>query len=34
VSKDYDSTIQYHLDKENVVADALSRKSLQTLAHI
>jgi hypothetical protein len=34
VSKDYDSTIQYHLDKANVVADALSRKSLQTLAHI
>jgi hypothetical protein len=32
--KDYDCTIQYHLDKENVVADALSRKSSQTLAHI
>ena len=32
--KDYDCTIQYHLNKENVVANALSRKSSRTLAHI
>jgi len=25
--KDYDLTIQYHLEKVNVVADALSQKS-------
>ena len=25
--EDYDFTLQYHLGKENVVADALSRKS-------
>ena len=29
--KDYDCVIDYHLRKANVVADALSRKSVQTL---
>ena len=29
--KDYDCIIDYHLGKANVVADALSRKSVQTL---
>ena len=29
--KDYDCAIDYHLGKANVVADALSRKSVQTL---
>ena len=29
--KDYDCMIDYHLGKANVVADALSRKSVQTL---
>ena len=29
--KDYDCTIDYHLGKVNVVANALSRKSMQTL---
>ena len=29
--KDYDCMIDYHLRKANVVADALSRKSMQTL---
>ena len=32
--KDYDLIIDYHLEKANVVADALSRKSFMTLAHI
>ena len=32
--KDYDCTIQYHFGKANVMADALSRKSLGSLAHI
>ena len=32
--KDYDLVIDYHLGKANVVADALSRKSSITLAHI
>ena len=32
--KDYDCTILYHLDKANVVADALSRKFMGSLAHI
>ncbi|KAK4386273.1 Retrovirus-related Pol polyprotein from transposon [Sesamum angolense] len=31
--KDYDCTIDYHLRKENAVADALSRKSSSTLAY-
>ena len=29
--KDYGCVIDYHLGKANVVADALSRKSMQTL---
>ena len=29
--KDYDCMIDYHLEKNNVVVDALSRKSVQTL---
>ena len=29
--KDYDCVIDYHPEKANVVADALSRKSVQTL---
>ena len=32
--KDYDFTIEYHLGKANVVADALSRKSSSNLSHI
>ncbi len=32
--KDYDCTIHYHPRKANVVADALSRKSSGSLAHI
>ena len=32
--KDYDYIILYHLGKANVVADALSRKSIGSLAHI
>jgi hypothetical protein len=31
---DYDCTIQYHPGKANVVVDALSRKSMGSLAHI
>ena len=32
--KDYDCTILYHPGKANVVVDALSRKSMGSLAHI
>lgn len=32
--KDYDYTILYHLGKANVVADALSKKSMGNLTHI
>ena len=32
--EDYDLTLNYHPDKENVMADALSRKSRGTLASI
>ena len=32
--EDYDFTLNYHYDKENVVADALSRKSQGVLAII
>lgn len=32
--KDYGCTILYHIRKANVVADALSRKSMDSLAHI
>ena len=32
--KDYDYTIEYHLEKANVVADALSHKPIVSLASI
>ena len=32
--EDYDFTLHYHLSKENVVADALSRKSWGVLASV
>ena len=32
--KDYDLVINYHPEKANLMADALSRKSSTTLAHI
>ena len=32
--KDYDLVIDYHPEKANIVADALSQKSSITLAHI
>ena len=32
--EDYDFTLHYHLDKENVVADVLSRKSRGVLVSI
>ena len=32
--KDYDCSILYHPGKANVIADALSRKSSGSLAHI
>ena len=32
--KDYDLVIDYHPEKANVIADALSRKSSVTLSHI
>ena len=32
--KDYDLVLDYHLEKANVVADALGRKFSTTLAHI
>ena len=32
--KDYDCTIDYHPGKTNVVADALSRKSSSSIAHL
>ena len=32
--EDYDFTLHYHLGKENVVVDALSRKSRGVLANI
>ena len=32
--KDYDCSILYHPGKANVIADALSRKSAGSLAHI
>ena len=32
--EDYDFTLHYHLGKENVVADALSRKSRGVLASV
>ena len=32
--EDYDFTLHYHLGKENVVNDALSRKSQKVLASV
>ncbi|CAL2272095.1 unnamed protein product [Prunus armeniaca] len=32
--KDYDCTIEYHTGRANVVADALSRKTSESLAHL
>ena len=32
--KNYDLVIDYHPEKANIVADALSQKSSMTLAHI
>ena len=32
--KDYDFTIEYHPEKANIVADALSRKSSGSLSYI
>ena len=32
--KDYDCTIEYHLGKENVVADALSQKTIECFTEI
>ena len=32
--EDYDFTLHYHLGKENVVANALNRKSLGVLASV
>ena len=32
--KDYDCTIEYHLGKANVVADALSRRPENSLSHM
>ena len=32
--KDYDCQILYHPRKANVVTDALSRKSMESLAHV
>ena len=32
--KDYDCSILYHPDQANIVADALSRKSVGSLEHI
>ena len=32
--EDYDFTLQYHLGKANVVADALNRKSWEVLASV
>ena len=34
LSKDYECSILYHPSKANVVADALSKKSAGSLAHI
>ena len=32
--KDHDYTIEYHLGKANIVADALSRKSSSNISHL
>ena len=33
-AKDYKCTIDYHQDKLNVIADALSRKSFSSITHL
>ena len=32
--KDYECTIEYHPGKANVLADALSRKSMSSISHL
>ncbi len=32
--KDYNMSILYHLGKDNIVADALSRLSMGSVAHV
>ena len=32
--KDYDMSVLYHLGKDNVVADALSRMNIDSVSHI
>ena len=34
ILKDYDMSVLYHPEKENVVGDALSRMSMCSVAHV